>query len=353
MNKLAAEFKAAGMDITGDESNCYNGFFDIDDDWDPGNGGFYEYELRYKLYTKNVQTDTVVLETQTYDTTKYEKHTFVVGTDTEEYTEKEECWTERKDLSNDDVIEEAKEKIKELTDTITEKKEAAKAAEDAVEDAREAAEDAKEALEAVREDLNSTADEVAAAEKAYEDAKKELEDSEKILEDINEDVADAEEDYEDAVDELDRFEQEPSDDADDDNDDNDDYNAPYETPATTPETPAEGETTVTPSAPAETGTDAGQAVVDIEDEDTPLAAGIDNGDGNDNGNGGDDDVLVASAEDEDKVVAIEDEATPLAPGAAEKANMSWWWLLIIAILGATGYKMYKDHQKKKEEAQEA
>lgn len=95
----------------------------------------------------------------------------------------------------------------------------------------------------------------------------------------------------------------------------------------------------------------GQAVVSIDDEVTPLAAGI--GDGA-NANGGDDEVIVAAVNDEEPaIVAIEDEETPLAAGIGADAKMSWWWLLIVALFGAAGYKMYKDHQKKKEEAQEA
>lgn len=347
MNSLAAQFKAAGMNITGDESNCYNGFFSIDDDWDPGDGGFYEYELRYTSYTKDVQTKTLTLETKTYDATKYEIHTFVTGSHMEKYTDTEECWTERKDLSNDKAIDAARAKIKELTEAIAAKKKAANAAEDAVEEARKAAENAKDALAAVKADLDSTAKEVEAAELAYKEAKTELEDAEKELEDINNDVADAEEAYEDAVDELERFA--PEDDGDDNDNDDDDYTAPYVAPLTNPETPVAGEEVVTPVVAA--GAGAGAAVVDIEDEETPLAAGIDNGNGDEDANGGDgDDVLVAEAEDDTAIVAIEDEETPLAAGSGADGKMSWWWLLIVALLGATGYKMYKDHQKKKEEA---
>lgn len=114
-------------------------------------------------------------------------------------------------------------------------------------------------------------------------------------------------------------------------------------------TPVEEEGTpavVTVTAAAGNGTGAGQQAVVIEDEATPLAGGI--------GDGEDEEVIVAeTVEDEQTIVAIEDEETPLAPSAEERAKMSWWWLLIIALLGATGYKMYKEHQKKKEEALDA
>ena len=39
--------------------------------------------------------------------------------------------------------------------------------------------------------------------------------------------------------------------------------------------------------------------------------------------------------------------------AAPVEKMSWWWLLIVALLGATGYEMYRKHQAKKAELTEA
>ena len=74
----------------------------------------------------------------------------------------------------------------------------------------------------------------------------------------------------------------------------------------------------------------------IEDEETPLAAGED-----------------ASNEEtsEDGALTIEDEETPLADSMeAEKETMSWWWLLIVAVLGATGYELYRRNKMKKETA---
>lgn len=70
-------------------------------------------------------------------------------------------------------------------------------------------------------------------------------------------------------------------------------------------------------------------VVNIDDEDTALAASVDD------------------TEDTANVVEIGDEETPLA-ASVEDQTMSWWWLLLIALLGATGYEMYKKHQQKKE-----
>ncbi len=55
----------------------------------------------------------------------------------------------------------------------------------------------------------------------------------------------------------------------------------------------------------------------------------------------DDDVALAAAP-----VSIGDDATPLA-SVPEEAQMSWWWLLIVLVLGATGAEMYRRHMAKK------
>jgi hypothetical protein len=49
---------------------------------------------------------------------------------------------------------------------------------------------------------------------------------------------------------------------------------------------------------------------------------------------------------------IEDPAVALASGTAvndEARKMNWWWILIIALLGVTGKKMYEEHMRKEEE----
>lgn len=58
-------------------------------------------------------------------------------------------------------------------------------------------------------------------------------------------------------------------------------------------------------------------------------------------------------EDIKKVVEIEDTKTALAGSLTEeeKAGMNWWWLLLVAVLGATGVAMYRNYQKKKATAQ--
>ena len=84
-----------------------------------------------------------------------------------------------------------------------------------------------------------------------------------------------------------------------------------------------------------------QGVVTIEDEAAPLAASIDEQDATD----------TKEAKEDVKTVTIEDEEAPL-DASIDQEKMSWWWLLIVMILGATGYEMYRKHQEKKKAAEE-
>ena len=138
------------------------------------------------------------------------------------------------------------------------------------------------------------------------------------------------------------------------------------TPAPAPGTPAGGEgetggagdteeggageaaTVVTPvalaAAPAAQATvvvqnqAAAQGVTQIADEEAPLAANVEE----------DTQKTAEEAPKAEEAVNIADEAVPLADVAVESehAKMSWWWLIIL-ILGATGYEMYKKHNEKK------
>ena len=144
------------------------------------------------------------------------------------------------------------------------------------------------------------------------------------------------------------------------------------TPAPTPGTPAGGEgeiggagdteeggageaaIVVTPvalaAAPAAQATvvaqnQAAAPVVQIADEAAPLAEAAPANT--------QETVQAGSDKEETKeAVNIEEEAVPLADVAVESehAKMSWWWLIIL-ILGATGYEMYKKHNEKKLKAQ--
>ena len=134
------------------------------------------------------------------------------------------------------------------------------------------------------------------------------------------------------------------------------------TPAPTPAAPAggdsaggssdTGETVVNPivlaPAPVAQATvvtqnqAAAQGVTQIADEVAPLAANVEE----------DTQKTAEEAPKAEEAVNIADEAAPLADVAVESehAKMSWWWLIIL-ILGATGYEMYKKHNEKKLKAQ--
>lgn len=87
---------------------------------------------------------------------------------------------------------------------------------------------------------------------------------------------------------------------------------------------------------------AAQGVTQIADEAAPLAANVEE----------DTQKTAEEAPKAEEAVNIADEAVPLADVAveSEQAKMSWWWLIIL-ILGATGYEMYKKHNEKKLKAQ--
>lgn len=118
------------------------------------------------------------------------------------------------------------------------------------------------------------------------------------------------------------------------------------TPAEVPEAPA----APAPAAPAFVPAAPAPAAVDIPEDETPLAdapdaqadvvpAPVDVADIDD------DEVALAAAP-----VSIGDDATPLA-SVPEAQEMSWWWLLIVLVLGATGAEMYRRHMAKKKAAE--
>ncbi|MCR5287036.1 MAG: hypothetical protein K6D93_03710 [Saccharofermentans sp.] len=50
-----------------------------------------------------------------------------------------------------------------------------------------------------------------------------------------------------------------------------------------------------------------------------------------------------------KIVRIENNQVPLADIPFETDdNISWWWLLVIALFGAAGKAMYENHKRKEE-----
>ena len=101
-------------------------------------------------------------------------------------------------------------------------------------------------------------------------------------------------------------------------------------------TVAAGVANFTPAAA--TTTTATADTVDITDEEVPLGASEE----------------VEEEPQVEETVEINDEEVPLAAEVVEdeQNKMSWWWLLIVAILGATGYEMYRKHNQKKQKVAE-
>lgn len=284
----------------------------------------YEYEIKFRTTEEKSQT----IKTEAYTATSYVNNSYTTVVEIEPKKEVE-YWTERKNTTNDQKIKDAINGVETLLAEMKAKQDAAAIALLAAQEAKKDVEAAKEALKKVT--INYAA--YRAALTRYNNASAAFDDAKASLDAINDEVERAQDAYEKAAAELGRFNPTGGGDGTD------------PTPDTTPDptvvplaTPVAVPTVV---APVTLAAGVAQAVVAIDDEATPLAGGIRAAE------------PEAADEKEEAVVAIEDEATPLAaalPSAEEKANMSWWWLLIIAILGATGYKMYKDHQKKKEEA---
>lgn len=284
----------------------------------------YEYKIEFRTTEEKSQT----IKTESYTATAYGMNT-ITTENVIETQEEVKYWQERKNTTNDQKIKDAIEGVEKLLKDMEAKQKAA-------ENALLAAQEAKMDVDAAKKELDKLSVDDADYQTAlanYNKAKEAFTNAKDFLDEIKDDVEKAKKDYKDAADELDRFNPTGGGDGTD------------PTPDTTPDptvvplaTPVAVPTVV---APVTLAAGVAQAVVAIDDEATPLAGGIRAAE------------PEAADEKEEAVVAIEDEATPLAaalPSAEEKANMSWWWLLIIAILGATGYKMYKDHQKKKEEA---
>ncbi|MDY5775957.1 MAG: hypothetical protein SPK14_09045 [Lachnospiraceae bacterium] len=68
-----------------------------------------------------------------------------------------------------------------------------------------------------------------------------------------------------------------------------------------------------------------------------------------------DEAVPLAAPEENENVKIADEEVPLANKVVEdeQNKMSWWWILIVAVLGATGYEMYRKHNQKKQKVVES
>lgn len=287
------------------------------------------YEIVYNTYTTTTQT----VSTKSYTAVKYDIN--AIDVTTTHYKDVILDWLEeRKNTENDATVMDAIANYEKELLALQNKQDAAAIALAAAQQAQKDVEEAAKALASENMNVDRTSYEAALAK--YNLAVGAHKESLDKLGDINDAVIKAQEDLKDAEEELARFIPIPDDD--DDNDDEDDYAGPVVpvapaavidiAPATVPlaATPVVGGGAVVDGA--EDDADDNEGVV-IEDGETPLAGNIE-------------DVVDA----EEKI--IEDEETPLAAAPVEK--MSWWWLLVVALFGATGYEMYRKHQAKKAEA---
>ena len=243
----------------------------------------------------------------------------------------------------------------------------ANAAEMAVEEAEKQVQNLQDqikALEKANADLTELETRLDAAKLKFSEAEKKYEDLEKKLEEI-------EKEYEEAEKRLTPAPVPPT--------------VPAPTPAggetPAPETPAPaGGETPAPETPAPAAPEGGETVpaeqnlaegnqnivvnpivpqenndpeiIEIDDEETPLAPGVDENE--DTIEPVQEEVQSANGtngEEAEEFTTITDENVALAGSAEEmeeaKSRMNWWWLLIVAVLGATGYEMFRRYEKKK------
>ena len=334
------------------EEYIANGYLDAEYTLVELENGQYTYKITGTKTTYTTTDSTELVSTTTYDATAYKYWK------TQEYKEAVEgVYVPAKNWWYEDRVDLGDKAVKDAMDNATAKRNALELQKKAAADAFEAAQKALRDVDAAREALQNlkVGESFADALQNLKDAYAKYEEAKEKLATINAAKDNAEAALALAEAELERFVVVPPAGGQGGNDSGDDTTpagtpagTPAATPVATPVVLADAPVAPAPVAVAAAG--AGQAVVNIDDEATPLAAGINDADAN----GGDDEVIIAEAnDDEQAIVAIEDEEIPLAAGVGADAKMSWWWLLIVALFGAAGYKMYKDHQKKKEEGQEA
>lgn len=308
--------------LTQAKANGANGVYNVKSTTDEKNTTTYSYKINY-YKEASTTTESKVVATETYGSAETLEGQIIQNLN---YLNGNLVF-EMED--NDDYrafVDDAKDLTAKYERLLTE----AKAADDAVEAAQAKVTELQNAIAEMKGAVNNEqkladlAAQLADAELALADAQEDYD----SLQDLMKEAADA---LVEVIDVLDGD------------------NPPAEEPVILAEEPVAPVVVTTPVAPvAQPGVGAGagagagvvadagagEGTIEIDDEATPLAASIEE--------------VVADEVAEDEGIVIEDEATPLAAiPAEEKANMSWWWLLIIAVLGATGYEMYKKHNEKK------
>ena len=325
----------------------------------------YKYTADYQEKTTTTEEDVVMSTTTWKDADDLD---YVAATD----AEYEGRWVndnyyngniELDEYGDEDFrnyIEDAQTKIGNYEDLVKK----AEAAEKAAQDANAEVAKLQEKIKDLKENMDSAEDAVllSALQTQLENAEINKKDAEDTLEEIIQKISDAEDDCEEVVEKL----------------------TPSETPSDEPGAgtgtePGAGAGTGTepgagtgtePGAGTGAGTGAGVTTtggtVTVADVGVPLAATprqtanggviatqVDNAGAEEEGNQGDTEE-IRTIEDEETALAdkpeiktIEDEDTALAATPIGEEKISWWWLLVIALLGATGYEAYRKYRKNK------
>lgn len=294
------------------------------------------YSITYNLVLSRVG---IVIEENTYTATTYTKNTEEVQAQVD--VEKERTfWQERKDTTNDGVIKQAIEKIQEELEKIMDQQDAAAKAYAAVEQAEIDTQKAKEELDKLSIDDSG----YKKALVDYQQAKANLEKANDQLNNIRQKVKKTQEDYDKIAamlkDEVGGGNEQPGGGEEiTGGDQTPDPIIPTPSPTVLPVIPTDMIEETAAEIPERragivtlTSNESETVLVEASDEEVPLGGSLE-------------DMLQDTKEDV-ALVELEEESVPLAAMDISQEKMSWWWLLIVALLGATGYKMYKNYQEK-------
>lgn len=294
----------------------------------------YSFDISY-LDKSNEKTENKVVRTETYEDAEALKGEIIQN---KNFLDGEDSWLmTRQDKDFRDFVDNGVAITGKYAKLLVEAQDATKA----VADAQAKVNTLNDEIDKLKDSRESNLGALRTLSEKLATAEHELKDAEDILEEIKGKLEDAGVELEDVIERLTPAPGTPG--------------TPG-APATEDGAPGEGPTTVVTTTTTTTaatnlalagagnagGANAGNAgnagddanagaggIVNIDDEETALAASVDD------------------VDDTANVVEIGDEETPLA-ASVDNETMSWWWLLLIALLGATGYEMYKKHQQKKE-----
>ncbi len=308
----AAQAKAKGAD----------GVYNVKSETERKDTTTYSYEVNYYEEVSNT-TESQVVATETYANVEtlegqiiqnlnYLNGNILLDQDNEDYRA---------------FVDSAKDLTAKYERLLTE----AQAADDAVEIAQSRVAELQAAIAKMQGAVNN--------EKALADLEAQLAEAEAALADAQDNYDSLEELLEEAADALeevvDALTPEP---VDDDEDEEEEVVEVVPQPALV-NPPAAPVVVVPPVDAPEVEAPVEEPGVEIVDEPTPLAPSVE-------------EVVEEKEPVAQETITIEDEQAPLADIVVDetKSPISWWWLLVIAVLGASGYEMYRRHNQKKAEA---